>query len=71
MTVGAFNSGAIANVVPDRAALKLNVRSFETDTRELILGRIEQLTRNMAEAYAIEATLAFERGTPAVSTIQQ
>ncbi len=37
VTVGAFNAGAVPNIIPDHADLKLTLRSYDPDVRKLLL----------------------------------
>ena len=36
ITVGSFNAGTVANIIPDHADLQLTVRSFDPDVRKLL-----------------------------------
>ena len=51
ITVGAFNSGAVANIIPSSATLKLTLRSHDEDVRALLLDGV----RRTAKAAAIAA----------------
>ncbi|WP_299531765.1 amidohydrolase [uncultured Streptomyces sp.] len=50
LTVGSMSAGTAANVIPDRAELLLNVRTFETGVREGIMSAIERIVRAEAAA---------------------
>jgi hippurate hydrolase len=54
VTVGALQAGTKANVIPDEALLKLNVRTFDADVRRHVLDAIERIVN--AEAAASGAT---------------
>jgi hippurate hydrolase len=43
VTVGALQAGTKANVIPDEALLKINVRSFDQSVRRRILDAIERM----------------------------
>jgi len=66
VTVGAFNSGKASNVIPDTAALAVNVRSFVPHVRDLALKRIEEIARQISGAFEVEADVRRVRGTRAV-----
>ncbi|SAL79418.1 M20 aminoacylase family protein [Caballeronia telluris] len=51
VTVGAFNAGRAANVIPEEARLKVSVRSFDADVRKLIERRIRALAKAYADAH--------------------
>jgi amidohydrolase len=50
LTVGSIQSGTKSNVIPDRATLQLNVRSFSVATRSTILAAIERIVRAECQA---------------------
>ncbi|WP_156188259.1 amidohydrolase [Arsenicicoccus sp. oral taxon 190] len=50
VTVGSIQAGAKSNVIPDRAVLLLNVRSYDESVRERILAAIERIVRGECEA---------------------
>src|SRR3954465_1216390 len=45
LTVGSLQAGTKSNVIPDRATLQLNVRTFSDSTRSAILEAIERIVR--------------------------
>ncbi|MEU3712744.1 amidohydrolase [Streptomyces catenulae] len=50
VTVGSFQAGDTANVIPDRAVVKLSVRTFDEAVRTRVLGAIDRIARAEAEA---------------------
>jgi hippurate hydrolase len=58
VTVGALHAGSTANVIPDDALLKINVRSFDATVRRRVLDAIERIVK--AEALASGAPKAPE-----------
>lgn len=42
ITVGAFQSGTVGNIIPDEARLKLSLRSFTPEVRKLLLNGVEK-----------------------------
>lgn len=50
VTVGTFNAGLKENIIPDRAELKLNIRTFRPDVREHVLASITRIVNAEAEA---------------------
>ena len=50
VTVGTFNSGLKENIIPDRAELKLNIRTLTPDVREHVLASITRIVNAEAEA---------------------
>lgn len=50
VTVGAFNSGLKENIIPNRAELKLNIRTLEPAVRDKVLPAITHIVNAEAEA---------------------
>ncbi|KAF1980929.1 metal-dependent amidase/aminoacylase/carboxypeptidase [Aulographum hederae CBS 113979] len=50
VTVGAVKAGDAENIIPDRADLKINVRTIDPDTRESLLKSLERIIRAECEA---------------------
>lgn len=42
VTVGAFQAGTVGNIIPDTATLKLSLRSFDKDVRQLLLDGVKR-----------------------------
>ena len=50
LTVGAVNAGATANIIPDRAELLLNLRTYSMATRSQMIAAIERIVRGECAA---------------------
>lgn len=50
VTVGASNSGSKSNIIPDRAELLLNLRTYDMGVRDRIIASIERVVRGECEA---------------------
>ncbi|MGO4585605.1 amidohydrolase [Arthrobacter sp. 2RAF6] len=50
VTVGALNAGATSNIIPDRATLLLNIRTYDTQVRASVLSAIERIVRGECSA---------------------
>jgi amidohydrolase len=50
VTIGALHAGAKANVIPDDALLRINVRTFNEDSRKRVLAAIERIINAEAAA---------------------
>jgi hippurate hydrolase len=53
LTVGAIEAGTSNNIIPDSAKLKLNLRWYREEERELMLGSIRSITDGIAEIHGI------------------
>ncbi len=62
VTVGAFQSGQAGNVVAHSAVLRLSIRTTTDEDRELVLNRVRELTKGVAEAYG--CTYEIREGVP-------
>ncbi|MCR9079717.1 MAG: amidohydrolase [Hyphomonadaceae bacterium] len=51
ITVGSFQAGAKHNIISDEAKLLLTVRSYDDDTRAMLLDGIERIAKAQALAY--------------------
>lgn len=45
VTVGALNAGATSNIIPDRAILLLNIRTYDNQVRASVLAAIERIVK--------------------------
>src|SRR3954454_18660458 len=60
LTVGSIQSGTKSNVIPDRATLQLNVRTFSEATRSAVLEAIERIVRAECQASGCPKDPEFE-----------
>jgi hippurate hydrolase len=64
VTVGAFNAGHAANVIPEYATLEMSVRSFSPTVRETLEQRIRAIVAAQAQSYGATIEIDFIRGYP-------
>jgi hippurate hydrolase len=50
LTVGAIHAGTASNIIPDRAELLLNIRTFDASVRARVLAAVERIIRAEAAA---------------------
>jgi hippurate hydrolase len=62
VTIGAFQSGNAGNVIAQSAILRLSIRTKTPTDRDLVLGRVRDLTRACAEGYG--CTFEIREGVP-------
>ncbi len=62
VTVGAFQAGEAGNVIPQKAVLRLSIRSSTENTRALVLKKVRSITKAQAEAFNV--TYAIREGQP-------
>ena len=63
ITVGAFNSGSMATVIPAEAKLLVGVRTCTKEIRELVLGRIRDLATSHAKSFGCTAEIKMGDGS--------
>ena len=50
VTVGSLHAGSKENIIPDRAELKINIRTFDPDVRARVLAAVDRIVRAEAAA---------------------
>jgi hippurate hydrolase len=64
VTVGAFLAGDAPNVIPSEAELRLTVRAFRPDMRDLLQRRITEIAQTQAAVHGCEAEVDYQRRYP-------
>ena len=64
VTVGAFLAGDAPNVIPAQAELRLTVRAFRPEVRDLLELRITQIAHAQASVFGATATVDYQRRYP-------
>jgi amidohydrolase len=65
VTVGMIGAGVASNVIPDTAEMRLTIRSFKPEIRELLAKRIPEIVTGVATALGATVNIDYERGYPA------
>jgi hippurate hydrolase len=60
VTVGSIQAGTKSNVIPDRAVLQLNVRTYDENTRTAVLAAVERIVRAECDASGSPEAPEFE-----------
>ncbi|MFN9505031.1 MAG: M20 aminoacylase family protein [Rubrivivax sp.] len=71
VTVGAILAGDAPNVIPGTAELRLTVRAFNPDIRNLLERRIGEIARAQAESYGARAEVDYQRRYPVLHNHSQ
>ncbi len=66
ITIGSFNSGDAANVIPDTATLKGTLRCFGKELRKRIKHRVAEISEKTAEVNEVSAKVTFTSGCPSL-----
>ena len=64
VTVGAFLAGDAPNVIPGEAELRLTVRAFRPEVRDLLERRIKEIAQAQAVVFGCTAEVHYERRYP-------
>ncbi|MCC7151476.1 MAG: amidohydrolase [Rubrivivax sp.] len=64
VTVGAFHAGEAPNVIPETAELRLSVRAFRPDVRDLLQQRITEIAHAQAAVFGARAEVDYQRRYP-------
>jgi hippurate hydrolase len=62
ITVGAFNAGNMATVIPETAELQIGVRTCTKDVRELMKKRITGIINGQAKSFGCDAEISYGHG---------
>lgn len=61
VTVGSLQAGAKANVIPDSATLRINIRAYDEEVKATLLASIERIVRAECEASGAPVEPVIER----------
>ncbi len=64
VTVGAFLAGDAPNVIPGEAELRLTIRAFRPEVRDLLQKRITEIATTQAAVYGASAEVDYQRRYP-------
>ncbi|MEI2267673.1 M20 aminoacylase family protein [Erwinia sp. CGal63] len=64
VTIGSIQSGEAANIINEKAVLKLSVRALDPQIRQLLLKRIDEIARLQAQSFNAVAEVAHINGCP-------
>ncbi len=66
VTVGALHAGEANNVIPDSAEMKLTLRSYAPEVRDLLKVRVPQILHGVSAGFGARAQVEVYHGFPAV-----
>lgn len=66
LTIGHFEGGSAANVVPDSAILEGTLRTFKPEVKSYIMGRITEIAESIAKAFRASVTVEELSNVPSV-----
>jgi amidohydrolase len=64
VTIGRVSGGTAFNIIPDEVELLGTVRSLNSEVREELKSRIEQVTQGIVRSFAMDCKFDFEYGYP-------
>lgn len=66
VTIGTFQAGNANNIIAERCLIKGTIRTFDEETRQMIIGKVQSVSQSIAEAYGAELNISLKYGYPAV-----
>lgn len=67
LTIGVFNGGTAANIIPERITLEGTLRTFNPEITEVLISRINEVVHSVAKTYRTTATIQTLSKVPSVS----
>lgn len=67
LTIGSFQSGSVANVIPNEAVLQGTLRTFKPEIRNLLITRIREIVPAVASAYRCQCEIETLSDVPCLS----
>ena len=64
VTVGMIGAGEANNVIPDTCEMRLTIRAFKQETRDLLQQRITDIATKVAASFGATASVDYEWGYP-------
>ncbi|MDI9663090.1 M20 aminoacylase family protein [Acinetobacter baumannii] len=66
ITIGSFTSGDAYNIIPETAELRLSIRSYTLEVREILEQRIKDIAVQQAQAFGAEVEIEYWHNNPPV-----
>src|SRR6056297_299544 len=64
VSIGSINSGTAANIIPEKAEMKLSIRSFSEETRKLLNKRITEISEGVSASMGAKCNIEYKYGYP-------
>ncbi|MBQ5814156.1 MAG: amidohydrolase, partial [Clostridia bacterium] len=64
LTVGRFQAGSAANIIPEKAVLEGTIRTNDPDARKLLVGRMKEVASKVADVYGGSAEVEMTSEVP-------
>lgn len=65
-SIGQITGGSASNIIADYVELKGMIRSLDKDAREVIISKIEEISKGIAESFGGKCEFVFYQGYPSV-----
>lgn len=66
LTIGSFNAGSVANIIPNEAVLKGTLRTFNPKATEMMKQRIQEVAKGISQTYRTEMEFKVLSDCPSV-----
>ncbi|MBW1725598.1 MAG: amidohydrolase [Deltaproteobacteria bacterium] len=64
LSIGRFHAGTASNIIPENAVLEGTLRTLNSEVREQIIKRLQDVVQSVARSFNISATLEVMEGYP-------
>jgi len=64
VSIGSINSGTVANIIPEKSEMKLSIRSFSEETRNLLNKRITEISEGVSKSMGAKCEIEYKFGYP-------
>ena len=67
VTVGVFRAGDASNVIPETARLEGTIRALDTNSRNLVIDRLEAMAAGLETMFALDCDFQLQEGVPVLT----
>ena len=64
LTIGQFSSGTVGNIIPETAVLQGTLRTFNSEIKQYLITRINEIVKNISSAFHAESKIDTLTDTP-------
>ena len=64
VTIGVFQGGTVANIIPERVVLRGTVRTLHTEARDTAEAALKRLAAGLEPGFRVRAEMDYRRGVP-------
>ena len=69
LTIGQFSSGTVGNIIPETAVLQGTLRTFNSEIKQYLITRINEIVKNISSAFHAESKIDTLTDTPVLLSL--